>query len=202
MIVPASDLVLASGSAVRCRILRDAGVPFRVRPSSVDEHVLKVACRSRGLSVDNTAVELAAAKAGQVSGLCPGSFVLGADQMLDCDRVWFDKPDTLEKAVENLLFFSGKTHRLVCGISLYHDGECLWKTSFESFMTMRCLGKNDVDRYLEKAGPDVLTSVGAYQVEALGINLFERMEGDWFTILGLPLLPVLAVLREHGVVDL
>ncbi|NKD86073.1 septum formation protein Maf [Haematospirillum jordaniae] len=194
-------LVLASGSMIRRRILSDAGIPFHVDIPNVDEGALKKACRNDGLTVEQTALELACAKALQVSVRYPETLVLGADQILECHGDWFDKPRDYQQAKNQLLILSGKTHRLVSGVALCMNGRVMWKMADNSFMTMRSLCEKRVENYLDKAGDKALASVGSYQVEALGVHLFEQMEGNWFTILGLPLLPVLDVLRQHGIVD-
>lgn len=194
-------LVLASGSMIRRRILSDAGIPFHVDIPNVDEGALKQSCRNNGLTVEQTAMELACTKALQVSERYPETLVLGADQILECDGIWFDKPGDYVQAKKQLMMLSGKRHRLVSGVALCMNKRVLWKSADNSFMTMRSICEKHVEKYLDKAGDKIFSSVGSYQVEALGIHLFEQMEGNWFTILGLPLLPVLDVLRQHGIVD-
>lgn len=194
-------VVLASGSVTRRRILSDAGVPFHVDIPHVGEGALKQSCRDNGLTVEQTALELACAKALQVSERYPETLVLGADQILECDGIWFDKPGDYGQAKKQLMILSGKTHRLVSGVALCMNDHVMWKKTDNAFMTMRSLFEKHIEKYLYKAGDKILASVGSYQVEALGVHLFEQMEGSWFTILGLPLLPVLDVLRQHGIVD-
>lgn len=192
-------LVLASGSATRARMLEGAGVPVRLDPPAVDEAEIKASCRASGLRVEETAEALAEMKAQRVTRRHPGALVVGADQMLDCDGVWFDKPADRAQAREQLLALSGKTHRLVSVAVAVLDGERQWHHVDSARLTMRPLTPGFVDFYLDRVGEAALTSVGAYQLEGLGAQLFSRVQGDFFTILGLPLLPLLDFLRQRGV---
>ena len=130
----------------------------------------------------------------------PGALVIGADQMLDCEGVWFDKPTGRDGAREQLKALRGRTHRLVSCAVIVRDGERIWHQIDRARLTMRNFSDAFLDEYLDSAGDDVLHSVGAYQLEGLGAQLFHRVDGDFFTILGLPLLPVLGFLRVHGVI--
>ncbi|WP_185681179.1 Maf family protein [Parvibaculum sedimenti] len=198
----APPLILASGSKVRAMLLTHAGLEFSVRDSGVDEDAVK-----RGFTggndeagTDALALELAAAKAQAVSKVAPGAFVIGADQILSCDQARFDKPRDMGEARDNLKIFRGRMHILHSGIVLAKSGELLWSFSDRALLTMRDFSDAFLDWYLETLGEKVRTSVGCYQLEGPGIQLFEKIDGDYFTILGLPLLPLLAELRRHGVI--
>jgi septum formation protein len=192
-------LILASGSAARAALLRAAGVPIEIDPAALDEDEIKADLRRHGVEVGQVAEQLARRKAIAVSARHPGRLVLGADQMLVCAGRWFDKPADLAAARAQLEMLAGKTHELVTGVSVVRDRVPLWRMSARARLTMRALGPEALDAYLAAAGADVLGSVGAYRLEGLGAQLFEHIDGDFFTILGLPLLPVLAFLRREGI---
>ncbi len=196
----APPVVLASGSAVRARLLRDAGLPFRQDVAHVDEAEVKQALKGEGASAAAVAETLAELKAVKVSRRHPGALVVGCDQMLECEGVWFDKPDSIDAARRQLLALAGKRHRLLCAAAVVRDGTRIWHHNTAATLTMRSFSEDFLDAYLAAAGAAALASVGAYQLEGLGAQLFARVEGDYFTILGLPLLPLLGFLRQHGVV--
>lgn len=196
--MPAAELILASGSAVRARLLADAGVRFLIETSGVDEDAVKAAAGD-GVPPEELALELAAAKARAVSEKRAGALVVGADQMLECDGKLFDKPADMAAAAANLRQFSGRAHRLITACCLMRDGGILWESVETARLAMRDLSDEDIDAYLSRAGEDVLGSVGCYRLEGLGVQLFSDIDGDFFVILGLPLLALLARLREHGV---
>jgi len=192
-------LVLASASPVRGRLLRAAGIAFEQRPAAVDEEAMKAAMRAENAPPDEAAAALAELKAMRVSRQAPGALVIGADQILDCEGEWFDKPADRAAATASLQALSSRAHVLVSAACVVRDGVRLWHGVDRATLHMRALDADFIEAYLEAAGPEVLSSVGVYQLEALGAHLFTRIEGDYFTILGLPLLPLLAFLREHGV---
>jgi septum formation protein len=192
-------LILASASPARAAMLQAAGVPLEVLPARVDESELKIALRGQGADPADVAIALAELKALQVSRSRPGRLVLGADQMLDCDGVWFDKPASPAAARDQLLSLRGRKHRLTSAAVLARDGARIWHHSASARLAMREFTDAFLDGYLETAGAAVLGSVGAYQLEGLGAQMFERIDGDFFVILGLPLLPVLDILREQSV---
>lgn len=195
------QLILASGSATRARLLREAGLDFEIMKPAVDEAAVKESCRAENASVEETATLLAGLKAAAVARRCPaGCFVLGSDQMLACDGAWFDKPADVAAAREQLRALRGRAHVLLSAVVLLKDGSRIWHHVDRAELTMRAFSDDFLEDYLARAGADVLGSVGAYQLEGLGAQLFARVRGDYFTILGLPLLPVLAILREHGMV--
>jgi septum formation protein len=195
-----SSLILASGSATRAKMLRDAGVAIETAIPAIDEAELKASLKQEGAPAPRVAETLAEMKAQRISPRFPGRFVLGSDQMLDCGGLWLDKPETRDAAREQLKRLRGRSHSLITSAVLVRDGTRIWHTIDRAELRMRNFSDDFLDWYLEQAGEDVLHSVGAYQLEGLGAQLFERITGDFFTILGLPLLPVLAILREHGIV--
>nr|WP_295831720.1 Maf family protein [uncultured Azospirillum sp.] len=195
----APKLVLASGSRTRAVMLEQAGVSAVLDKPLVDEDEVKAAGRAEGVSADIVAEALAELKAQRITRRHPGALVVGADQMLECEGRWFDKPADRAAARAQLLDLRGKTHRLVSCAVVVRDGERMWHQIDSARLTMRNFSEAFLDDYLDRVGDDVLHSVGAYQLEGLGAQLFHRVEGDFFTILGLPLLPLLGFLRVHGV---
>jgi len=193
-----SSLILASASAARAQMLRAAGVAIEIIPARVDESELKLSLKQQGADSETAAIALAELKAIQVSRSRPGRLVLGADQMLDCEGAWFDKPEDRAAAKAQLLSLRDKTHRLTSAAVLARDGRRLWHHAATASLTMRAFTDAFLEGYLEQAGDAVLSSVGAYQLEGLGSQMFSKIDGDFFTILGLPLLPVLDILREQG----
>lgn len=196
-----ATIVLASGSASRRAVLGAAGIPFVVDKPEVDESAIKVECQGLGLDASQTALRLAIAKATLVAGRHPGKIVIGADQMLECDGVWFDKPPDMAAAARQIAQMAGRDHRLISAVVGVRDGEVIWQTIETATMTVRPLSEAAIQAYLDVAGEKVLQSVGAYQVEGLGIHLFDAIEGSHFTIMGMPLLPLLAFLRTEGVLS-
>ncbi|CAO3355929.1 Maf family protein [Azospirillum palustre] len=195
----APKLVLASGSRTRAAMLEQAGVPAILDKPLVDEDEVKAAGRAENVPADAVAEALAELKAQRITRRHPGALVVGADQMLECEGRWFDKPADRAAARAQLLDLRGKTHRLVSCAVVVRDGERMWHKTDSARLTMRNFSEAFLDDYLTSVGDEVLHSVGAYQLEGLGAQLFQRVEGDFFTILGLPLLPLLGFLRVHGV---
>lgn len=195
----APKLVLASGSRTRAAMLEQAGVPAILDRPLVDEDEVKAAGRAEGVPADAVAEALAELKAQRITRRHPGALVVGADQMLDCEGRWFDKPADRAAARAQLLDLRGQTHQLVSCAVVVRDGERMWHKTDSARLTMRNFSEAFLDDYLDRVGDEVLHSVGAYQLEGLGAQLFHRVEGDFFTILGLPLLPLLGFLRVHGV---
>lgn len=195
-----SLLILASASAVRASLLRQASLDFHVRDSRVDEDAVKksFAGSTDDGDTDALALRLAEEKALAVSRAEPGALVIGADQIMSCETRRFDKPRDMVEARANLLFLRGRTHTLHSAVVLALDGEVVWGHSARADLAMRNFSDTFLDWYLKTLGEKVKTSVGCYQLEGPGIQLFERIEGDYFTILGLPLLPLLAELRDRG----
>lgn len=191
-------LILASASTARADMLRAAGVEIEIVPARVDESELKLSLKSQGADPETTAIALAELKAIQVSRGRPGRLVLGADQMLDCENTWFDKPESRAAAKAQLQSLRDKTHRLTSAAVLARDGQRIWHHAAAAKLTMRAFTDTFQDLYLDQAGDAVLSSVGAYQLEGLGAQMFRKIDGDFFTILGLPLLAVLDILREQN----
>ena len=194
-----SPLVLASSSAVRARMLAAAGIDVTVDPAAVDETPIKAESRAHGRAADDCALLLAEAKAKNVAPRHPGALVLGADQMLECEGRWFDKPGDVNAARAQLHALNGRQHHLITAAVLIRDGAVLWRAVERSLLTMRRFTEAFLDRYLAAMGERVFATVGCYELEGLGAQLMARIEGDYFAILGLPLLPFLAFLRTEGV---
>ena len=195
----AATIVLASASPARAALLRAAGIPIRVDAAAIDEAEVKASLRAVGAEPAAVAEALAELKAQRVSRRHPGSLVIGADQVLECDGVLFDKPTDPAAARNQLLTLRGRRHQLVSAVVLSRDGQRVWHHVDRANLTMRDFSAGFLDQYLRAAGEAALSSVGAYQLEGVGAQLFARIDGDYFTILGLPLLPLLDILREHGV---
>ncbi|MER8466957.1 Maf-like protein [Mesorhizobium sp. M1396] len=194
-------IILASGSPFRKAMLVDAGVDVEAVPADVDERALEAPLQDSGVSPEDVALVLAEAKATEVSERRPGALVLGCDQTLSLGDEVFHKPADREGARRHLLALSGKTHQLNSAAVLVRDGAVLWRHVGIASMTMRKLDPPFIGRHLARVGAKALGSVGAYQIEGEGIQLFDRIEGDHFTIVGLPLLPLLAELRTLGAID-
>ncbi|RWX74574.1 Maf-like protein [Neorhizobium lilium] len=192
-------LVLASSSPFRRMLMENAGLVFESFPAGVDER--KIEQSLDGAMPDEVALALAQAKAVDVSAGKPGALVIGSDQTMSLSDRVFHKPRSLEEARENLLALSDATHRLNSAIVFAVDGGIIWRHISHADLTVRRLNAEFVDRYLARVGEKVFGSVGAYQLEGEGIQLFSRIEGDYFTILGLPMLPLLEKLRELGAID-
>lgn len=194
-------IVLASSSPFRKALLVDAGVDVEAVPANVDERALEAALRGSGVSPEDVALVLAEAKAVDVSERMPTALVLGCDQTLSLGDEVFHKPADMEGARRHLLELSGKTHQLNSAAVLAREGIVLWRHVGIASLTMRELDPAFIGRHLARVGKKALGSVGAYQIEGEGIQLFEKIEGDYFTIVGLPLLAILAELRHLGAID-
>lgn len=195
-----SLLVLASASAVRARLLREAGLDFSVRPAHVDEEAVKDSLLAEGAPPRNTADALAELKAVRVSQSAPEAFVIGADQVLVFEGKLVSKCETLEEARLLLQNLRGKSHELVSATVLAKGGSPIWRHVETARLRVRPFSDAFLEDYLSTEGERILSSVGCYQLEGKGIQLFECIDGDYFTVLGLPLLPLLTALREHGMV--
>jgi septum formation protein len=191
-------LILASASVARRRLLEAAGLGFEVAPASVDEEAAKAAYRAQGMNPRAQAGALAELKALSVSSHRQG-WVLGADQMLALDGTPLDKPKDLGEARAQLQMLRGRTHELLTAAVVCKGQTIAWRCLEAPRLTMRDFSDAFLDEYLSRAGEAALKSVGGYQLEGLGAQLFERVEGDYFCVLGLPLLPLLGFLRAQGV---
>jgi septum formation protein len=196
--MPAPSLILASASPSRRQLLANAGLVFTIEPSGIDEDEVKRSLGSR-TAPQELASTLAEMKAARVSARHPDAMVVGADSTLACNGRMFDKPTDLAAARRQLQTLRGQTHELFSSVVVARGGARLWHWSERARLTMRQLDDGFIDSYLARTGDDVLTSVGAYQLEGLGAHLFSRVDGDYFTILGLPLLPLLSFLAGHGI---
>ncbi|MCL6654284.1 septum formation inhibitor Maf [Agrobacterium rubi] len=195
------DLILASTSASRQMLMRNAGLTFTAQPADIDERAIDAQLVKNGATPDRVAVELARAKALSVSAEKPGAVVLGCDQTMSLGTRIYHKPKDMAEAHANLMSLSGQTHHLNCGAALAFGGKIIWDVVTFADLTVRDLTDDFIERHLERVGPKVLSSVGAYHLEGEGIQLFSAIEGDYFTILGLPLLPLLTKLRDLDLID-
>jgi septum formation protein len=200
LIEPGPRVVLASASAIRATLLRQAGLAVEVAPATIDEAAVKQTLRNDRADTEACALALAELKAQRVSQRHAGALVIGADQMLDCDGAWFDKPADRAQAAASLRALRGKTHVLIAAVTVVRDGALIWHHAARARLTMRPFSDGFLERYLDAVGDAALGSVGAYQLEGLGVQLFSHVDGDYFTVLGLPLIPLLDFLRQHQVV--
>ena len=195
-----NPLILASQSRARQTLLANAGIDFEAVPADIDERAIQ---QASGLSAPaDIAARLAREKSLFVSARRPGRYVVGADQTLALGMQLFSKPAGRAQAAEQLHALAGRDHELYSAVAVARDGRILFEDVAIARMTMRRLGEAEIDAYLDEAGAAVTSSVGAYQLEGLGVHLFERIEGDHFTILGLPLLPLLAFFRGEALLGL
>jgi septum formation protein len=188
-------LILASQSRARQLLLANAGIAFQAVPADIDERAVQQA--SSLTTPGDIAALLAREKALWISSRQPGKYVIGADQTLALGDRLFSKPASRAQAAEQLRALAGRVHELHSAVAVARDGKILFADISVARMAMRLLDEAGIDAYLDAAGEAVSSSVGAYQLEGLGVHLFERIEGDHFTILGLPLLPLLAFLRSE-----
>lgn len=193
----ASKLVLASASRARTRMLLDAGIPHTCDPADLDEAKIKTAWSG---SPNGLAEKLALEKALTVSPRHPGAWVVGSDQVLAFDGQVLDKPGNMDAARAQLLRLRGREHRLISAVVVVQDDKAAWSHVDTAVLAMRDFSDAFLDDYLDRAGQDVVASVGAYHLEGLGAQLFDHIDGDFFTILGLPLLPLLKAMRAQGAI--
>ena len=191
-------IVLASKSAARAALLTGAGVAFETAGSGVDEDALKAALLAETAHPRDIADALAEAKAVKVSARRPGALVIGADQTLDLEGRLFDKPSSMSEAAERLRELRGRTHKLHSAVVVAQDGAPIWREVKTARLTVRAFSDAWLEGYLARGGEALLSSVGAYQLEGEGVQLFSAVEGDYFTILGLPLFGLFDLLRRHG----
>ena len=194
-------LVLASTSAARRQLLSSAGLRFDVVSAAVDEAAIRKAARADFLSAGETALMLARLKATQISAGDPAALVLGADQLLACGGEWFEKPQTRAAARADLLRLRGRWHVLHTAVVCMTGNTVLWQHVARPKLLMRAFSDTWLDAYLDIEAEQVTGCVGAYRIEAAGVQLFDAIDGDYFSILGLPLLPLLGFLRQHGLLQ-
>ena len=193
-------LLLASASAIRAEMLRRAGLSVQALPARIDEEAIRAALEAEGANPRDVADTLAEMKARKLSDKHDGRLVLGCDQVLELGGGVFAKPGTAEAARAQLLRLRGKTHRLLSAAVLYRDGAPLWRHVGEVRLTMRHFSDTYLDDYLARNWPGIGESVGAYKLEEEGVRLMQRIEGDYFTILGLPLVELLGYLGQRGTI--
>jgi septum formation protein len=194
------DIILASASQSRRKLLEAAGIAFRTVPADVDEATMKRHHVPLSTGFDHLATQLATEKALVVAARNPGALVIGADQVLVCEGAVFDKPENLAAARQQLLRLRGRTHELETAVACARDEDVLWSHVEAPRLTMRAFSPDHLEAYVAAEGNALMESVGGYKLEGPGIQLFERVTGDYFAILGLPLLPLLAFLRDHGAI--
>jgi septum formation protein len=192
-------LILASGSATRAALLRAAGLVFTTATPGVDEAAIKESAQAEGIPPADAALLLADAKAARISRRNPGALVIGADQLLVSEGAWFDKPPDMAAAAAQLARLSGRSHELVTAVLCHRGGARVWQHVATPRLTMRELRPEVIADYVAAEGQAVTASVGAYRIEGLGLRLFREIEGEHSAILGLPMLPLLGFLRQHGV---
>ncbi|MEK9922084.1 MAG: nucleoside triphosphate pyrophosphatase [Rhodospirillales bacterium] len=191
-------IILASASQSRRSLLSASGVEFDVVVSNVDEDEIKNIAKQDGWTVSKTALALAAAKAEAVQTMHPEAIIIGADQMLELEGNWFDKPSSVEVAKKQLEALRGKTHRLLSGLVLLAPEKERWTHIESADLTMRNFSDTFLDSYIQTVGEEACKSVGGYFLEGLGVQMFDQVRGDYFTILGLPMAPLLNALRLQG----
>lgn len=197
----ALSLILASQSPFRAALLKNAGIQFTSQKSNIDERAVEAPLYETGATPEDVALILAEAKAEDVSERFSQSLIIGCDQTLSLGSDIFHKPADMDAARRQLLELSGKTHQLNSAVVLVQNGQTLWRHVSIANMTMRSMEPGFIGRYLGRVGDIALSSVGGYQVEGQGIQLFDKIEGDYFTIVGLPMLPLLKELRARGIID-
>ena len=193
-----AKIILASASEIRADLLRRARLDFEVAPGRIDEQAVRESHQAEGGTPRDLADLLAELKALKVSDRHPGALVIGADQILECEGRIFGKPESRSEGAEQLRFLSNRTHRLLSAAVVCQDGRPLWRHVGQVRMTMNPLSEAFIDAYLTRTWDEVRHSVGCYQIEAEGVRLFSRIEGDFFHILGLPLIELLTWLHNRG----
>ncbi len=191
-------LILASGSEIRAEMLQNAGIALEIQPARVDEHAIKSALLAERAQPRDVADALAEAKARRVSLKNQDRLVLGADQVLDFQGQILDKPETLNQAHKQLIMLRSKSHNLFSAAVLFENGQPVWRHIGRATLTMRDFSDDFLDKYIQKNGDNLFTTVGGYKIEEQGVQLFSSIKGDYFSILGLPLLEFLAILRQKG----
>jgi septum formation protein len=192
-------IVLASASAARRAVLEAAGLRFEAIAAAVDEASIKESAKAEGFPASEAAIMLAEAKARRIAARRPEALVIGCDQILVMGDRWFDKPESPAAARAHLEALRGNTHQLVTAVLCWRNGQRVWQHVATPRLTMRPVSDGFLDAYLALEGEQVTATVGAYRLEGPGIHLFDKVEGEHAAILGLPLLPLLGFLRQHGV---
>lgn len=195
------QLILASGSEIRAQMLQNAGIDLEILPARVDEQAIKSAFLAEGAQPRDVADALAEAKARRISMKNPDRLILGADQVLDFKGQIFDKPETIDQAHNQLISLRNDTHDLYSAAVLFENGYPVWRHIGRVTLTMRDFSDDFLAGYVQKNGDNLFTTVGGYKIEESGAQLFSTINGDYFSILGLPLLELLAILRQKGFCD-
>ena len=196
--LPDRQLILASSSATRRKMLDDAGLVYQAINAGVDEDSLKDAARAEGLNTRDAATMLAEMKAVKISNQNPGAYVIGSDQLLDLNGEWFSKPENTSEAQSHLTKLSGKTHDLVTAAVIYRDGDRIWQDVSVPKISIRTLSEQDINNYIIMMGEKITYTPGVYMIEDLGAQIISKIDGCPYAVLGLPLLEMLAFLRGHG----
>ena len=202
--LPTGDFVLASSSATRVKLLEDAGLGFCQYPVSIDEGAIRAAGIAEAIPAREIVVMIAEMKAAvavqrlDTEHLVPPVYVLGCDQILVCDDIIYSKPKDISAAKSQLLALSGKTHQLLTAVVLFQHGKRIWHHLSIADMTMHQLDGKFIDFYLERLGKAAFFSPASYQIESIGVQLFSQIKGCHYAILGIPMLELMAILREHG----
>jgi len=194
----APAVILASASPARRAVLEGAGVAFEVKPANVDEETLIASMQAENAPPGHIAEALAELKAIRIS--TGDALTIGCDQVLVCEGRLFQKPADAEAAKETLRALRGKAHKLISAMVVAKTGAAIWRHTDEAVLTMRAFSDDFLEAYVARGVPEILSSVGAYRLEGEGAQLFSSVDGDFFSILGLPLLPLLDLLRRHGAV--
>lgn len=196
-----SQIILASGSSIRAALLTQAGIPFEARPARVDEDAIKAALLMEEATPRDVADALAEFKARKIAEKDPGAVVIGSDQVLEYQGRILSKPETAEDAAEQLRTLRGKQHKLLSAVVVYHEAEPVWRYVGQVRLLMRDISDEYLADYVARNWPGIGQSVGSYKLEEEGARLFSRIEGDYFTVLGLPLLELIGFLTQRGEID-
>ena len=196
-----SQIILASGSSIRAVLLTQAGIPFEARPARVDEDAIKAALLMEEATPRDVADALAEFKARKIAEKDPGAVVIGSDQVLEYQGRILSKPETAEDAAEQLRTLRGKQHKLLSAVVVYHEAEPVWRYVGQVRLLMRDISDEYLADYVARNWPGIGESVGSYKLEEEGARLFSRIEGDYFTVLGLPLLELIGFLTQRGEID-
>lgn len=196
-----AQIILASGSSIRAALLTQAGIPFEARPARVDEDAIKAALLMEEATPRDVADALAEFKARKIAEKEPGAVVIGSDQVLEYQGRILSKPETAEDAAEQLRTLRGKQHKLLSAVVVYHEAEPVWRYVGQVRLLMRDISDEYLSDYVARSWPGIGESVGSYKLEEEGARLFSRIEGDYFTVLGLPLLELIGFLTQRGEID-
>lgn len=196
-----AQIILASGSSIRAALLTQAGIPFEARPARVDEDAIKAALLMEEATPRDVADALAEFKARKIAEKEPGAVVIGSDQVLEYQGRILSKPETAEDAAEQLRTLRGKQHKLLSAVVVYHEAEPVWRYVGQVRLLMRDISDEYLSDYVARNWPGIGESVGSYKLEEEGSRLFSRIEGDYFTVLGLPLLELIGFLTQRGEID-